>query len=110
SSASPFTSGRSDSPWSQGGLLRSGRRRRPCGRSHPPRQSPGATVGVRPILPCYWAAFKELEEWVEKKGDNPQPPSNRTVSHPALEGTGVEANNWEISDEARYSPPVPEAT
>jgi pimeloyl-ACP methyl ester carboxylesterase len=65
---------------------------------------------VRPILPCYWAAFKELEEWVEKKGDNRQPPSNRTVSHPALEGTGAEANNCKISDEARYSPPVPEAT
>jgi hypothetical protein len=25
---------------------------------------------VRPVLPCYWAAFGELEEW-EKKGDEP---------------------------------------
>ena len=64
---------------------------------------------MRPILPCYWAAFEELEEWV-KKGVNPQPPGNRTVPHPRLEGTGAEANNCKISDEARYSPPVPEAT
>jgi hypothetical protein len=61
---------------------------------------------VRPILPCYWAAFKELEEWVERKGDNPRPPSSRTVPHPTPEGTPAEANSCRISDEARYSAPV----
>jgi hypothetical protein len=33
---------------------------------------------------------------------------NRTVPHPTLEGTGAEANRCKISDEAKYSPPVPE--
>jgi len=62
---------------------------------------------VRPILPCYWAAFGELEEWVEKKGSDPQPPGNRTVPQPAAGGTGIEANNCRISGEATYSAPAP---
>ena len=33
---------------------------------------------VRPILPCYWAAFVELEKWVEGEGDDPRPPTSRT--------------------------------
>ena len=37
---------------------------------------------VRPILPCYWATFEELEEWVEKEGGDPQPPANTTVPSP----------------------------
>jgi hypothetical protein len=62
---------------------------------------------VRPILPCYWAAFGELEEWVEKTGDNPQPPGNRTVPRPTPNGTGAEANNCRISEEAAYSTLTP---
>jgi hypothetical protein len=61
---------------------------------------------VRPILPCYWAAFGEIEEWVEKTGDDPQPPGNRMVPHPTPEGTPADANNCSISPEATYSPPV----
>jgi hypothetical protein len=61
---------------------------------------------VRPILPCYWAAFVELEEWVEKKGDDPQPPSSRMVPRPTPEGTGAEANSCMISQEAEYSSPA----
>jgi hypothetical protein len=64
------------------------------------------TNGFSVRLPCYWAAFVELEEWVEDRGANPQPPSNRTVSSPRREGTGAEANSCRISDEARYSSPV----
>jgi hypothetical protein len=67
------------------------------------RQEPES---VRPILPCYWAAFVELEEWVEDGRANPQPPSNRTVPHPRPEGTVADANSCRISDEARYSSPV----
>jgi hypothetical protein len=63
---------------------------------------------VRPILPCYWAAFVELEEWVENKGDDPRPPGNRTVPHPTPEGATAEANNCTISQEATYSPPAVE--
>ena len=36
---------------------------------------------LRPILPCYRAAFEELEKWVEKK--KYQPPPNQTVAQPA---------------------------
>jgi pimeloyl-ACP methyl ester carboxylesterase len=61
---------------------------------------------VRPILPCYWAAFVELEEWVEKKGDDPQPPGSKMVPHPTPEGTPDDANSCRISQEAEYSPPV----
>jgi pimeloyl-ACP methyl ester carboxylesterase len=62
---------------------------------------------VRPILPCYWAAFRELEEWVENRGNHPQPPGSRTVPHPTPEGTTAEANQCSISGEATYSaPPV----
>ena len=61
---------------------------------------------VRPILPCYWAAFGELEEWVENKGEDPQPPGNRTVPHPTPEGTVEDANSCRISQEAAYSAPV----
>jgi hypothetical protein len=61
---------------------------------------------VRPILPCYWAAFVELEEWVENKGANPQPPGSKTVPHPTPEGTVADTNNCRISQEASYSPPV----
>jgi hypothetical protein len=60
---------------------------------------------VRPILPCYWAAFVELEEWVENEGDDPRPPTSRTVPHPTPEGTPEDANNCSISPEAEYSPP-----
>jgi hypothetical protein len=59
---------------------------------------------VRPILPCYWAAFVEFEEWVEDKGDDPRPTTSRTVSHPTAEGTTADANNSSISQEAKYSP------
>ena len=64
-------------------------------------------TALRPILPCYWAAFEELEEWVENKGDKPQPPDNTTVPN---EESGNEANNCSISPEATYSPPVIEGT
>ncbi len=63
---------------------------------------------VRPILPCYWAAFGELEEWVEKKGENPQPPGNTTVPKPTPEGGLEDANSCSISEEATYSTPAPE--
>jgi hypothetical protein len=66
-----------------------------------PRTGPTA---LRPILPCYRAAFVELEEWVENEGANPQPPANTTV--PNAE-TGDEANNCSISQEATYSAPPP---
>jgi hypothetical protein len=63
---------------------------------------------VRPILPCYWAAFVELEEWVENKGEDPRPPGSRTVPHPTPGGTAADANNCSISQEAKYSPPAAE--
>jgi len=59
---------------------------------------------LRPILPCYWAAFVELEEWVEGGGSDPrQPPDNKTVPNPE---SGDEANHCSINQEATYSPPV----
>jgi hypothetical protein len=61
---------------------------------------------VRPILPCYWAAFQEMEEWVETEGANSQPPGNRMVPHPTPEGTVADANSCTISEEATYSTPV----
>jgi hypothetical protein len=61
---------------------------------------------VRPILPCYWAAFGELEEWVEKTGDNPRPPGNTTVPQPTPEGTAQDANSCRINGEAAYSTPT----
>ena len=61
---------------------------------------------ARPILPCYWAAFGELEEWVERKN---APPGSRTVPHPTPEGTLEDANSCQISEEAAYTTPGPEA-
>jgi pimeloyl-ACP methyl ester carboxylesterase len=62
---------------------------------------------VRPILPCYWAAFEEIEEWVEEEGSDPRrPPDNKTVPHPTPEGTPADANNCSINGEATYSPPT----
>src|SRR5215211_2642770 len=65
-----------------------------------PRVGPTA---LRPILPCYRAAFVELEEWVENKGNKPEPPGNTTVPNPQ---SGNEANNCSINGEATYSPPA----
>ena len=61
---------------------------------------------VRPILPCYWAAFREIEEWVEKKGDAPMPPASTTVPYPRPEGSVEDANSCQISEEASYTTPV----
>jgi pimeloyl-ACP methyl ester carboxylesterase len=61
---------------------------------------------VRPILPCYWATFGELEEWVEKEGENPQPPANTTVPRPTPGGNPEEANSCQISEEAGYTTPM----
>ena len=61
---------------------------------------------VRPILPCYWAAIEELEEWVEGEGDDSRPPTSRMVPHPTPEGTIADANSCSISQEASYSTPV----
>ena len=62
---------------------------------------------VRPILPCYWAAFEEIEEWVEEEGNQPQPPDNKTVTHPnPPPAYGHDANHCSINGEATYSPPV----
>jgi hypothetical protein len=59
---------------------------------------------VRPILPCYWAAFGELEEWVERKN---APPGSTTVPHPTPEGEIEDANSCSINEEATYTtPPV----
>ncbi len=64
---------------------------------------------MRPDLLCYWAAFGELEEWVEKKGDEPQPPASTTVPRPTVEEQGtVEANTCSINEEATYTTPVAE--
>jgi hypothetical protein len=60
---------------------------------------------VRPILPCYWAAFGEMEEWVEKTGDAPAPPGSTTVPRPTPGGDPEEANSCQISEEAAYSTP-----
>lgn len=62
---------------------------------------------VRPILPCYWAAFGEIEEWVEKEGD-PRPPASTTVPRPMPGGDPEEANSCQISGEAAYETPGPE--
>jgi hypothetical protein len=70
---------------------------------HPYRQDP---TYVRPILPCYWAAFGELEEWVERKN---APPGSTTVPKPTPKGTGAEANTCSINEEATYTAPVVEA-
>ena len=61
---------------------------------------------VRPVLPCYWAAFGELEEWVENKGENPRPPGSTTVPQPTPEGTPEDANTCSINEEATYTPPA----
>jgi hypothetical protein len=61
---------------------------------------------VQPILPCYWAAFGDLEERVERKGDDPQPPGNTTVPHPTPEGTIEDANSCSINEEATYTAPL----
>lgn len=36
---------------------------------------------LRPIAPCYRAAFVALETWVESKGRN-KPPSSKTIARP----------------------------
>ena len=59
---------------------------------------------ARPVLPCYWAAFGELEEWVERKN---APPGSTTVPHPTPEGEIEDANSCSINEEATYTtPPV----
>ena len=63
---------------------------------------------VRPILPCYWAAFGEIEEWVENTGDDPQPPASTTVPYPRPEGGVGDANTCSINEEATYSTPATE--
>jgi hypothetical protein len=62
-------------------------------------------TALRPILPCYWAAFEELEEWVEQKpgANDKQPPDNTTVPN---KRSGDEANHCRINGEATYSPPA----
>jgi hypothetical protein len=50
--------------------------------------------------------FGEIEEWVEKKGEDPQPPASTTVPHPTPEGTTADANSCSINEEAAYSSPV----
>jgi pimeloyl-ACP methyl ester carboxylesterase len=57
---------------------------------------------ARPMLPCYWAAFGELEEWVESKD---APPGSTTVPHPTPEGTIEDANSCSINEEAVYTTP-----
>ncbi|MDP9373777.1 MAG: tannase/feruloyl esterase family alpha/beta hydrolase, partial [Chloroflexota bacterium] len=37
---------------------------------------------LRPILPCYRAAFAALETWVESKGDR-KPPESHVVPRPS---------------------------
>src|SRR5215210_1911643 len=66
---------------------------------------PKGPTALRPILPCYRAAFVELEEWVENEGDKPQPPANTTVPNGE---TGDEVNQCSISPEATYSAPAVE--
>ncbi|MDQ4128836.1 MAG: tannase/feruloyl esterase family alpha/beta hydrolase [Actinomycetota bacterium] len=58
---------------------------------------------VRPITPCYWAAFEELEEWVERKN---APPGSTTVPHPNPEGGIEDANSCSINEEATYTTPA----
>ena len=52
---------------------------------------------LRPILPCHRAAFKELEEWVEK-GD--KPPQSKLVQRPEKRGV---VNRCSLGEEARYA-------
>ena len=61
---------------------------------------------LRPILPCYWAAFEEIEEWVEQP-DSPNglPPRSKFVPKPEDPGANL-ANNCSINGEATYSPPA----
>jgi hypothetical protein len=52
---------------------------------------------LRPILPCYRAAFKGLEKWAEK--DN-KPPQSTTVQRPK---SGDVANNCSLGKGTKYS-------
>jgi alpha-beta hydrolase superfamily lysophospholipase len=38
---------------------------------------------LRPISPCYRAAFIALENWVEGKGNSRRPPASKTIMRPA---------------------------
>ena len=70
-----------------------------------PPQGPSA---LRQLLPCYRAAFAELEQWVENKGDKLQPPANTAA--PNAE-TGDEAHQCSINEEATcatYTAPATE--
>ena len=58
-----------------------------------PRLGPTA---LRPILPCYWAAFAELEEWVEKSD---APPQSTFVAKPDQGGV---VNRCSLGKEATY--------
>jgi pimeloyl-ACP methyl ester carboxylesterase len=61
---------------------------------------------LRPILPCYWAAFEEMEEWVEQpNAPNGSPPRSKFVPKPEDPGVNL-ANNCSINGEATYSPPA----
>lgn len=51
---------------------------------------------LRPILPCYRAAFKGLEKWVEKGN---KPPRSKTVQKPE---SGDVANNCSLGKGAKY--------
>ena len=51
---------------------------------------------LRPILPCHRAAFKELEEWVEKKD---APPQSKFVERPKKGGV---VNRCILGKEAKY--------
>jgi predicted esterase len=51
---------------------------------------------LRPILPCHRAAFKELEEWVEKKD---APPVSKYVERPKKRGV---VNRCTLGEEATY--------
>ena len=60
---------------------------------------------LRPILPCYWAAFGELEEWVEHPNSpDGSPPNSKFVPKPE-DPTANLANQCSISQEATYSQP-----
>jgi len=60
---------------------------------------------LRPILPCYWVAFGELEEWVEHPNSpDGSPPNSKFVPKPE-DPTANLANQCSISQEATYSQP-----
>ncbi|HEV2742350.1 MAG TPA: tannase/feruloyl esterase family alpha/beta hydrolase, partial [Rubrobacter sp.] len=51
---------------------------------------------LRPILPCHRAAFKELEEWVERRD---APPRSKFVERPDQGGV---VNRCTLGKEATY--------